>query len=339
MLKPISASSFLFNRETEDNVTCMRDVMDYRKEIKQLSEVSLQFCELFCQFEKFCKTNNILIFCNNEEELAQHFTNENPQYTFIESLNYISRTHSYGFTASEDNRIYSISEARGKHGANHEMMHLLSAPGGKTKMLLQISANMMEGTNEFFTRELERCMPVIEPEITSAYSFTYPKQYEFIRTIVDACGETVKNALYQIHFCGEDTACLIDALLLQWKQKSVMENMKPVYKTPPNELQARNFLKRFLVEITSNMDGESDNDIALGGFQKRFPTVQPEIPPPPPLPPSSLPLSPPPPPLPGASLGVDEVDTSLNEEESYHIFKAQMMGLLHLAPPRSQQLF
>lgn len=59
-------------------------------------------------------------------------------------------------------------------------------------MLLQISANMMEGTNEYFTREVEQSMPVIEPEITAAYSFTYPKQYEFIKTIIDVCGETVK---------------------------------------------------------------------------------------------------------------------------------------------------
>ncbi|VFS01679.1 Uncharacterised protein [Salmonella enterica subsp. houtenae] len=295
MFKPIhnnGASNIIFDfdRAEKDDITGMKDIVDYRERIKQLSAVSLQFSQLFCQFENFCKKNNILIFCHSEEELAQCFANENPQYTFSESFDYISRTHSYGFTASTENRIYSISGAQGKHGANHELMHLLSAPGGKTKMLLQISANMMEGTNEYFTREVEQSMPVIEPEITAAYSFTYPKQYEFIKTIIDVCGETVKNALYQIHFCDEDTACLIDAMLLQWKQKSAMGNMKPVYKTPPNEVQARNFLKKFLIEITSSMDGESDNSLALTGFQKRFPTPEPELPLPPPPPPPPLPL-------------------------------------------------
>ncbi|SUG43199.1 Uncharacterised protein [Salmonella enterica subsp. arizonae] len=346
------SSNIVFDMVKKDIIGCMDDVAEYREKIKQLSEVSLQFSQLFFHFEDFCKKNNILIFCHSEEELAQCFANENPQYTFPESFNYISRTHSYGFTALTENRIYSISGARGKHGANHEMMHLLSAPGGKTKMLLQISANMMEGTNEFFTREVEKYMSVIEPEITEAYSFTYPKQYEFITTIINVCGETVKNALYQIHFCGEDTDCLIDAMLLQWKQKSVMGNMKPVYKTPPNETQAKNFLKRFLIEITSNMDGESDNSIALTGFHKRFPTPEPEIPPPPPLPPlpplpgapRPLPVAPPilpgaPPPLPGEPQISDAIDAGFNEEEAYNIFKLQMMDFLHLVPPPPPLLF
>ncbi|EFR5816305.1 hypothetical protein PPR10_004246, partial [Salmonella enterica] len=169
---------------------------------------------------------------------------------------------------------------------------------------------------------------------------------------INVCGETVKNALYQIHFCGEDTDCLIDAMLLQWKQKSVMGNMKPVYKTPPNETQAKNFLKRFLIEITSNMDGESDNSIALTGFHKRFPTPEPEIPPPPPLPPlpplpgapRPLPVAPPilpgaPPPLPGEPQISDAIDAGFNEEEAYNIFKLQMMDFLHLVPPPPPLLF
>ncbi|ECH1633131.1 hypothetical protein FPI52_10255, partial [Salmonella enterica] len=102
-------------------------------------------------------------------------------------------------------------------------------------------------------------------------------------------------------------------------------------------------------EITSNMDGESDNSIALTGFHKRFPTPEPEIPPPPPLPPlpgapRPLPVAPPilpgaPPPLPGEPQILDAIDAGFNEEEAYNIFKLQMMDFLHLVPPPPPLLF
>ncbi|EEO8550441.1 hypothetical protein PPR72_004679, partial [Salmonella enterica] len=97
MFKPIhnnGASNIIFDfdRAEKDDITGMKDIVDYRERIKQLSAVSLQFSQLFCQFENFCKKNNVLIFCHSEEELAQCFANENPQYTFSESLDYISRT-------------------------------------------------------------------------------------------------------------------------------------------------------------------------------------------------------------------------------------------------------
>ncbi|EDQ8687798.1 hypothetical protein GQ174_004245, partial [Salmonella enterica] len=75
MFKPIhnnGASNIIFDfdRAEKDDITGMKDIVDYRERIKQLSAVSLQFSQLFCQFENFCKKNNILIFCHSEEELA-----------------------------------------------------------------------------------------------------------------------------------------------------------------------------------------------------------------------------------------------------------------------------
>lgn len=307
-----------------------QSIEEYRQKAAEFPDFSLSFCEFFSNFATYCHEKEILMTCHSIMELAHFFCKDNPTVSYEESLKFFKHTDSYGFTAQKENKIYALAGNKGKHGAYHEIMHLLSAPGGKTKMYSQISINLMEGTNEFFTREIEKQIPNLDLEVIAAYQTTYPKQCDFIQILIDNCGISVKNALFRIHFAKEDSQILIDAMFIVWKEKSLSGKLKTVYKTPIKDEVAKKFLQKFLTDTSSSIDGTSDNSLAIKCFKNRFPADVQE-----PQPPSQpLPLPPyPPPPLPGAAVpdtfDISELDGKF--EDQYLTFKKQMKELLNLA--------
>ncbi|ENY5533783.1 hypothetical protein ACFZFR_000641 [Salmonella enterica] len=80
------SSNIVFDMVKKDVIGCMDDVAEYREKIKQLSEVSLQFSQLFFHFEDFCKKITYSFFVIVRKSWLSALLMKIPNIPFLKAL-------------------------------------------------------------------------------------------------------------------------------------------------------------------------------------------------------------------------------------------------------------
>ena len=120
----------------------------------------------------------------------------------------ISRNQSRGFTDYQS-RIWLL-EGAGESDAVHELVHVLSGPGGESG-LRSLNTPLNEGVTQYFTKQLSS-------EVTEAY----PKETAFVERLVSAIGVAPIYAAYFNH--QRDT--LISAMVARHREKGLLPSEK-----------------------------------------------------------------------------------------------------------------
>ncbi|WP_323117773.1 hypothetical protein [Burkholderia alba] len=126
---------------------------------------------------------------------------------------YIATTNSLGFTASHlKGEIYAANEDGGAHYARHEVLHLLSAEAGKTRIQAH-NNNLNEAVTETITRLIERQRGI--PDEGGAYSHAYPAMTEVLMKTADS-DASIKAGMLSAYVHDKGTEAMIAPMAARW---------------------------------------------------------------------------------------------------------------------------
>lgn len=245
-------------------------IENYRKSINELDFKSdyqqgiSKLADIFVEYFNFIQKEKILQYVD-KDSLIQQFSNES-SLSLSEAKDYIEKTESFGFTASnlKGKPIFAFSDknAGGEHYARHESIHLLSAPGGLTG-LQTVNNNLNEAATEVTTRLIESHLGLNDSATMSAYNRAYPGLAEFLIKLIDVGGDRAKGGLLSSYLQNTGLTDMITPLAELWIERTDNNLIKQGFNKAPSNTdpllrleKATNLLGKDIIRLSGELGGQ-----------------------------------------------------------------------------------
>ncbi|WP_260655040.1 RHS repeat domain-containing protein, partial [Yersinia intermedia] len=245
-------------------------IENYRKSINELDFKSdyqqgiSKLADIFVEYFNFIQKEKILQYVD-KDSLIQQFSNES-SLSLSEAKDYIEKTESFGFTASnlKGKPIFAFSDknAGGEHYARHESIHLLSAPGGLTG-LQTVNNNLNEAATEVTTRLIESHLGLNDSATMSAYNRAYPGLAEFVIKLIDVGGDRAKGGLLSSYLQNTGLTDMITPLAELWIERTDNNLIKQGFNKAPSNTdpllrleKATNLLGKDIIRLSGELGGQ-----------------------------------------------------------------------------------
>ncbi len=250
---------------SDENVRSPQTIEDYRSRVRDIdfnedfNEKLMEFSGIFDEFYSYTKENEILKFVNKEELVDAFFEDDGlgefPSHnTRSSAKEYIESTNSLGFTSQNisGQPIFALDIAGGEHLARHEVMHLLSAEGGMTK-IVNTSGNLNEALTEVTTRIIEDVLVQNDKDTIEARKNAYPALAELLLGITNS-SEGIMAGLFEGYIKDGGLNKLIDPMVERWKERSESGQIIKKFNLLPKYNQDSN-MSKLLVNLTGSLGG------------------------------------------------------------------------------------
>jgi hypothetical protein len=200
----------------------------------------------------------------SHDELVEHFARDMEaggqvpagQDSLAAARDYINRTNSLGFTSQNlpGGPIYATDGPDGSHFARHEVLHLLSAPKGQTKIQKENNGtNLNEALTEAATRLIERGQGM---GALNAHQHAYPAMAELMLGLADA-NEGIKRGMLEAFVQDGGKEKLVDAMVAHWGARTNDNQIANArLRKPANDAQAHRQMAGVLSGMVGDLGGQ-----------------------------------------------------------------------------------
>lgn len=165
---------------------------------------------LLDDMKKQLKATQRLLRVPDAEALAQAMSRESTEGQTVEQARQlIANNQGRGFTGASGTVYVLDNVPETEHDEVHESVHLMSAPGGKTKIMAEYGEQLNEGFTEYFTKQM--CARLGVPDATA-----YPEHVAFMQRLEPVVGH---DMLYTAYMKNGGMDPIIEALTDKWLQK------------------------------------------------------------------------------------------------------------------------
>ncbi|MCB9671848.1 MAG: hypothetical protein H6736_18575 [Alphaproteobacteria bacterium] len=216
LAKALKLMEQVANGRDQDTIRGVVDTMDTtRGEDTVVEETAECLDELMGNLRKTGK----MVIVKNLDELAAAFAADKSMPVDTAKQR-ILENKGRGFTGT-DGTVYVLAGADSAHDCVHETVHIMSAPGGATKILAEWGEQLNEGFTEFFTKQM--CAKL---GVTDAAS--YVDHVAFMNKLAPVVGHAT---LYKAYMQNQGMDGVLDVLVKKWVEQGDTIT-KSVYRPP-----------------------------------------------------------------------------------------------------------
>jgi hypothetical protein len=173
---------------------------------------------------------------------------------------HLADTRTLGFTSGHTpgEPIFVVDGNDGQHVARHQVLHLLSAPGGRTQVKA-LSNALNEMLTEVATRLIERAQLSGDLEEVHACTRTDPRMADAMLRMIDTAADPDALQAGLMQACVQDRGigAFVEPMRQSWLARSTAgEIAKPTRRASGSEESQREQLARLLVDLANGLAGK-----------------------------------------------------------------------------------